>query len=131
MHEGLILALVSICVVFAALFLLYLFYGLMGEIFMRGASKPSPSEAVSAPAADDEEGARRAAAIAVALELQNRRTLTLQPGIFGWKSPEYSFRKMVNIDKNSSYKGAQNCGGLPSATIYPDRVAKQQGAEGF
>jgi len=95
MHEGLILALVSICVVFAALFLLYLFYGLMGEIFMRGASKPSPSEAVSAPAADDEEGARRAAAIAVALELQNRRTLTLQPGNSSWKSPEYNFRKPV------------------------------------
>lgn len=93
MHDGLILALISIGVVFAALFILYLFYGLMGEIFMRGASKPSPAEAVNVPAADDEEGARKAAAIAVALELQNRRTLTLQRGNSSWKSPEYSFRK--------------------------------------
>ena len=91
MHDGLILAFVSIGVVFAALLILYLFYGLMGEIFMRGSSKPAPE--YPAPAADDEEGARKAAAIAVALELQNRRTLTLQPGNSSWKSPEYSFRK--------------------------------------
>jgi len=35
MHDGLILALVSIGVVFAALLVLYLFYGLMGNLFMR------------------------------------------------------------------------------------------------
>lgn len=97
MHDGLILALISIGVVFSALLILYLFYGLMGEIFMRSAARRSGEKLPEAPAADDdeEEKARIAAAIAVALELENSRTLTLRPGTSGWKDFEYGFRKKV------------------------------------
>lgn len=102
MHDGLILALISIGVVFTALLILYLFYGLMGEIFMRSAARRSGEKLPEAPAAadDEEEKARIAAAIAVALELENSRTLTLRPGSSGWRDYTYGFRQSVDFEKS-------------------------------
>ena len=109
MHDGLILALISIGVVFTALLILYLFYGLMGEIFMRGAARRNDKAATAqtpAPCDDDtEEAARIAAAIALALELENRRALTLKPGISNWKDFESSFRKTVDNERSCRFKG--------------------------
>ncbi len=95
MQDGLILTLVSISVVFSALFILYLFYGLIGEIFMRSAARHDRVIQPEVPAgnAEEEERERIAAAMAVALELENSRTLTLEPGTSGWNDIEYGFRK--------------------------------------
>ncbi|MBQ7269207.1 MAG: OadG family protein [Bacteroidales bacterium] len=107
MHDGLILALVSIGVVFAALLILYLFYGLMGKLFMRQAPARPRAQAPE----DDEEAVRMAAAIAVALELENSRKITIHPSCPSWKTPEYGFRKAVSPEGPAT-RGA-DCVGSP------------------
>ena len=121
MHDGLILALISIGVVFTALLILYLFYGLMGEIFMRSAARRNDKAATAqtpAPCDDDtDEAARIAAAIAVALELENSRSLTFRPGISGWRDFEYSFRKAVSTERPSVHSAFGTMAGCPLRPI--------------
>ena len=88
MREGLILSIVCVAVVFSALFILYLFYGLIGKIFTAASRREK--------VLDQGEEGRIAAAIATALEMELGKgasmPLTARRG-GGWHDTEYSFRK--------------------------------------